>query len=60
MTEDEKMLIKIELYKAYNKLPKHCKDSTKFVIAVQQGLECAQRKLEENKKKQKGMIFCEK
>lgn len=47
LTEKEKALIKIELYKAYQELPSHCKPNSRFVLAVQQGLERAQRKIEE-------------
>ena len=56
LTEKEKTLIKIELYKAYQELPSHCKPNSRFVLAVQQGLERAQRKIEEeeiNKKNRK-------
>ena len=53
MTEQEKMLIKRELYHAYNELPSHSDPNVKFVLAVKFGLERAQRKLEEKKTNRK-------
>ncbi len=50
MTDEEKQLIKLEIYRAYDRLPKHCNESTKFVIALKEGLERAQRILNENRK----------
>lgn len=48
MTEKEKGIIKTELYKAYNELPSMVSENTKFVIAVEIGLERAQRKIKNN------------
>lgn len=50
MTDQEKMLIKKELYNAYCELPTHSDPNTKFVIAVKFGLERAQRQINENRK----------
>jgi hypothetical protein len=55
MTEEEKALIKIELYNAYKEMPAHSlvNPDARFVLAVKFGLERAQRKLEENKNNRK-------
>ena len=50
MTDQEKMLIKKELYNAYYELPTYLNPNTRFVIAVKFGLERAQRKINENRK----------
>jgi ABC-type amino acid transport substrate-binding protein len=50
MTDEEKALIKKELYNAYCELPIYSDPNTKFVLAVKFGLERAQRKINNNRK----------
>lgn len=45
MTEEEKAIIKVEVYKAYSELPTACQGSTKLVMALKLGLERAQKKI---------------
>lgn len=53
MTDEEKMLIKMEIYKAYKELPTCVTEDRRFVISIKNGLERVQRKLNEKKKNNK-------
>lgn len=53
MTDEEKMLIKMEIYKAYKELPTCITEDRKFVISVKNGLERIQRKFNEKEKNNK-------
>lgn len=52
MTEKDKTIIKAEVYKAYKELPKKCPPNTKLVMALKIGLERAQKRIDNEEKKE--------
>jgi hypothetical protein len=50
MTDEEKELIKKEIFKAYTGLKMVLNPSTRYMIAIKMGLNNAQRILNENRK----------